>query len=58
MKDPMSDVVVINKIKYLGFVYISGVCEGVQNAIGVDREILPVTFFYFWIRTFSYSFLT
>jgi len=45
MQNPMGDVVIGDQAEDLGFVYIAGVCLGVENAVGVQGVGLPVTSF-------------
>jgi hypothetical protein len=43
VKHTVGDVIVFDKIKDLGFVDISGICTGMEDPIGVNGEILPMT---------------
>ena len=40
VQDPVADVLVIDEVEDLGLINVAGVGPGVQDAIGVHREIL------------------
>ena len=44
VENPVANVFVFYEIKDLGFVDIAGIGAGMQDAVGVHREILAVTF--------------
>lgn len=43
MQYPVGDVVVFNQAEYLGFVYVPGICLGVQNTVGIKGELLAIS---------------
>jgi hypothetical protein len=42
MKHAVGDMVVLDEIKNLSFVYVSRVGQGVKDPVRIQREILPV----------------
>jgi len=46
MEDSVGDMVIIHEVEDLSLVYISCVCEGVENSVRVDRIVLPMAFVY------------
>ena len=37
MDDPVGDVIVLDKVEYLGLVDIPGICTGMDNPVGIPR---------------------
>jgi hypothetical protein len=42
MKHPVGNVVILDQVKNLSFINVSGVGQGVKDSIRIQREILPV----------------
>jgi hypothetical protein len=43
MQDTMGDVIILNQVKNLGLIDVSGVGPGMENSIGIQRIGLAIT---------------
>jgi polysaccharide pyruvyl transferase WcaK-like protein len=53
MEDPVGNVVVIDEIEDLGFVDVSGISEGMEDAVRVHSIILAMALGNPWVRPSS-----
>jgi hypothetical protein len=44
MQDPVADMLMVDEIKDLGLVNVTGIGPGVEDAVRVHREVLAVAF--------------
>jgi hypothetical protein len=42
MKHPVGNMVILDQVKNLSFINVSGIGQGVKDPIRIQREILPV----------------